>query len=568
MPPRDSTANYTTAGALSDDSDLDDLFDELEEDEELDGSQRRDKKPKRKGPVDSAELIKGSLVKPHNIAIAAKSLHGMIHQGDVELCPAYQRDVVWPEAKMIALIQSLFMNFYVPPVIFAVEREGTQEKRICIDGKQRCSSILNFMDGKIPFISPNTKEKFWYNKLDSHRSGKQLPRDLKSNFDLLQLAAVEYHGMTDSQQRDVFQRVQLGVALSAAEKLQAHSGPWPGWIIELDKRYIAAADTLGTNLRWDLRRGRSFQNLLGFVAMARESTPSKIWQPTATLLRHFVERNDAPDQEFKLRAQLALSIFINIAVNHFDAAFETTSTPRIAPVEFWFSSYLIYSRMGFLSIESIAREIGKMRAMIRVHVPGNVSTNTTVMGLLSHFIDGIPKKRKANEIPAAEQYEDDDDVDERDARAMKRSRRAEEQDPTFVEARTERTVASPPKTTTRAKAPTITTTNSTTAPSSSSSVQQSRPTPLNVSATSTSHRQIASLPTPSTANHQQPANGQQYQSSNVANNQQGVYQNGQYQSGGTSMSAEQMRQYTEARVKQQYPQQQQNQNNSNQYYGR
>jgi len=33
----------------------------------------------------------------------------MIQQGDIELNPSYQRDVVWPEVKMIMLIQSLFL---------------------------------------------------------------------------------------------------------------------------------------------------------------------------------------------------------------------------------------------------------------------------------------------------------------------------------------------------------------------------------------------------------------------------------------------------------------------------
>lgn len=33
----------------------------------------------------------------------------MIQQGDVVLDPSYQRDVVWPEVKMIMLIQSLFL---------------------------------------------------------------------------------------------------------------------------------------------------------------------------------------------------------------------------------------------------------------------------------------------------------------------------------------------------------------------------------------------------------------------------------------------------------------------------
>ncbi|WVW81667.1 hypothetical protein I302_103662 [Kwoniella bestiolae CBS 10118] len=534
MPPKrasTSNANYTAAGALSDDSDLDDLFDELSDDDEV------DKKPKKKGPPNSAEIIKGQMNKPHNIMLATRSLHDMIHTGSVKLDPDYQRDVVWSEQKMMLLIQSIFMNYYVPPIIFAVSKdEAGNHTRICIDGKQRCTSILWFMDGKIPFESPNTRQKYWYTKFAGHR-GQQLPKDLKTQFDLFQLTAVEYYDMTDIQQRDVFQRVQLGVQLSSAEKLQAHGGPWPEWITELEKRYVTAEATLGKKLNWVTNRGRIFQNLLGLVATARESSPNKIWSPAISGLKRFVERGDPPDQDFKNRINLTLSVFINIAYNHWDEAFETTTTNRIAPVEFWFGGYLIYSRMGFLSVRALAQEIGKMRAMIRHHVPGNVSANTTVFALLSDFILAIPKKRKLEEVPAAEQYEADDDVDEREARALKRSRRAEELDPTYNDEWTERAIISPTKVATRAKAaaPII---NNAGSSSASPVVQaQPRPAPVDVSVAS-SGRPIASLPTPQTST--QPA--------------QPVYNQQPPAPNGLGNTSQQWRDYTEARIKQQYPQ--------------
>lgn len=85
----------------------------------------------------------------------------MIHEGVIDLNPSYQRgntsplafmeafsnslrllDVVWPEAKQIGLIDSIFRNFYIPPIVFAVQRDDEgEEVRICVDGKQVCSSI-------------------------------------------------------------------------------------------------------------------------------------------------------------------------------------------------------------------------------------------------------------------------------------------------------------------------------------------------------------------------------------------------------------------------------------------
>ena len=48
------------------------------------------------------------------------------------------------------IIDSLFHNFYVPPVIFAVMRdEEGEEVRVCVDGKQRLTSIVKFLDGHV-----------------------------------------------------------------------------------------------------------------------------------------------------------------------------------------------------------------------------------------------------------------------------------------------------------------------------------------------------------------------------------------------------------------------------------
>jgi len=46
-------------------------------------------------------------------------------------------------------------NFYVPPVIFNVQaikaEDGTERwRRTCVDGKQRLTSIRDFMKGRIP----------------------------------------------------------------------------------------------------------------------------------------------------------------------------------------------------------------------------------------------------------------------------------------------------------------------------------------------------------------------------------------------------------------------------------
>ena len=97
--------------------------------------------------------------------------------------------------------------------------------------------------------------------------------------------------------------------------------------------------------------------------------------------------------------------------------------------EFHFVVYLIFSRMGHLSVESLARNIGMMRSRIRDrHL--DIRANGRVMSDLHSIIQTIPRRTNPGEVAAAEEYEGDE-VDPRDVRAAKRSRRAEAEDPTY-----------------------------------------------------------------------------------------------------------------------------------------
>lgn len=73
--------------------------------------------------------------------------------GDIDTQPDYQREVVWNQARQEALIDSIFHNYFIPPILFAVRHNPQTRRpfRTCIDGKQRLTSIQLFMDGMIPW---------------------------------------------------------------------------------------------------------------------------------------------------------------------------------------------------------------------------------------------------------------------------------------------------------------------------------------------------------------------------------------------------------------------------------
>lgn len=52
----------------------------------------------------------------------------------------------------MALIESLFRNYYVPPILFLIthdDEDPNEIVRVCMDGKQRLTSIQKFFDGQV-----------------------------------------------------------------------------------------------------------------------------------------------------------------------------------------------------------------------------------------------------------------------------------------------------------------------------------------------------------------------------------------------------------------------------------
>jgi hypothetical protein len=139
---------------------------------------------------------------------------------------------------------------------------------------------------------------------------------------------------------DHTERVQLGVALSAAEKLQALAGPWGEWVTELQKKFIIGAGTLSELLpKLDISRGRPFQILLSYIMIANDAQRIV---PTSSNQTKFLSRTDQvststlglltrqPEPEFRRKIEMAMSILIEICTDYYQEAIATVEA-RVAP---------------------------------------------------------------------------------------------------------------------------------------------------------------------------------------------------------------------------------------------
>jgi hypothetical protein len=116
-----------------------DLFFGSEEEEDED---EEDDVPVVTGNNNKNMLRFGDVLSPPTpVRYSCEALVGMIDRSQIDLEPEYQRGVVWSSGKQSAVIDSIFRNCYVPPVLFSIhshenEEGDTEERRICVDGKQ------------------------------------------------------------------------------------------------------------------------------------------------------------------------------------------------------------------------------------------------------------------------------------------------------------------------------------------------------------------------------------------------------------------------------------------------
>ncbi|CAO3696764.1 unnamed protein product [Rhizopus microsporus] len=141
---------------------------------------------------------------------------------------------------MRALIDSLLNNYHVPPLLFAIRQIKSKKVRVCIDGKQRLTSIYKFMTNEIPYVDYSSGEPVEYyfgpppvenanleamRRTQHNTERRYLSREIIEQFNAHEIVCAEYTDLNEDDEYKIFLRIQLGVSLTAAEKLRANNTP-------------------------------------------------------------------------------------------------------------------------------------------------------------------------------------------------------------------------------------------------------------------------------------------------------------------------------------------------------
>jgi len=179
-----------------------------------------------------------------------ESLSQFIDKRTIDLAPKYQRRFRWDEKRKSKLIESFLLNVPIPPIYLNEDDFGQYS---VIDGKQRLSSISEFLLGKLTLSNLEIfKDLNGLNFFD-------LPREFQNSLKIrATIRAIIILRQSDKDIKyEVFQRLNTGgVQLNAQE---IRNSAFPG---DLNDRIIA------------LSEGESFHKMLGI----KSKTKSRLYQ--------------------------------------------------------------------------------------------------------------------------------------------------------------------------------------------------------------------------------------------------------------------------------------------------
>ncbi|KAM0755640.1 hypothetical protein T439DRAFT_320346 [Meredithblackwellia eburnea MCA 4105] len=181
------------------------------------------------------------LDEPYRTEISIGDLQNFLEEkpAGIDLYPPYQRDAVWREDRMAGLIHSIWNRYYIPPLVFnKIIREGQATPTlICVDGKQRLTSIMSFLQGLVPLKDDNNVRWIYTENDTAKKTWQVVDEEFKTTFLNVKMHAVIYDDMEASQELQLFSKIQLGMALTAEEQLSACQTPWTRYYEDLMKAF-------------------------------------------------------------------------------------------------------------------------------------------------------------------------------------------------------------------------------------------------------------------------------------------------------------------------------------------
>ncbi len=151
-----------------------------------------------------------------------KSVLLMLENNEITI-PEHQREFVWTKPRQVKLVESVFDQLPMPPII--IRDHGHGRFPSLEDGRQRLTTLSNFRKNLFPVNGRNFSE---------------FSETEKARFDSYPIPVMKYSGLTDEDAILLFDKFQNGMPLSVGERLYSLLGLSP--IIKLARELLLTPD--------------------------------------------------------------------------------------------------------------------------------------------------------------------------------------------------------------------------------------------------------------------------------------------------------------------------------------
>ncbi|KAE9396331.1 hypothetical protein BT96DRAFT_996824 [Gymnopus androsaceus JB14] len=327
--------------------------------------------------------IPKSLRRPRDVSYSVQSLYEEMKGEILDLEVEYQRDVVWKTEKQMMLIDSVFTNHYMPPIILSViydKTTGAEVKKICLDGNNglQASSYL-WMVRFLVFKHPETLKNWWY-KVDestaTSRAKNIIPDRVRVTFANKQVRCVEYEELDEEDEREIFRRVQLGMALSSAEKLRVLNTQRARFINELKVLFVTENSLAAPAFRWERSRGADYRCLAQAVYViskwGTDNGASLKSAGTLPQVEKWLEEDSEPvPADFVALIKQTFTILVELTVNPAYSGLFRCTQRSVSPVEIIGVLVLVYAHFVIappskkLTLPQLSVAVANMRQQVR-----------------------------------------------------------------------------------------------------------------------------------------------------------------------------------------------------------
>jgi hypothetical protein len=199
----------------------------------------------------------------------------------------------------------------------------------------------------------------------------------------------------------MFQRLQHGMPLTPAERLQALATPWADFAHVLQKQYFDASIGLDTFIPHTTRRKETFKRIVEVMYQLHCSDHRKTPTFGSKSLEDFLGMKGRPGQRYKKALHRVLSRYTRLARSSRHRKCFLYPSKVVAPIEFVMGALLVATHGETLSNAQLSDAISDMRADARSK-HGDISRNAWCYATMRAFIDtevGIQRKVSASPTP-------------------------------------------------------------------------------------------------------------------------------------------------------------------------